>query len=272
MSTSAVSWRRESPAVLGYAIAVLTVAAAVAIELGFERFLGENPTVSLLLCAIMLVAWAGGTGPALLATALALLAFDYFFLPPAHSFDFQFKEFPRLTLFGIAALFVVALSAAQRRAATALRRARDEQQGMVGELQALNETLRTENAERKRAEQRARLAEQELRAIIDTVPVLVLRHRADGVIDYVNQVGRTYSGLVTTTWTRRTSSITHPDDVSRLEAGLGCRPGNGRTVRDGAAAAQIRWRIPLVLDQADAAAQFRRRGDRLVRGDLRHRG
>ena len=218
MSTSAGLWRRESPAVLGYAIAVLTVAVAVAIELGFERFLGENPTVSLLLCAIMLVAWAGGTGPALFATALALLAFDFFFLPPAHSFDFQFKEFPRLTLFGIAALFVVALSAAQRRAATALRRVRDEQQGVVRELQALNETLRTENAERKRAEQRARLAEQELRAIIDTVPVLVLRHRADGVIDYVNQVGRTYSGLVATTWTRRTSSITHPDDVSRLEA------------------------------------------------------
>ncbi len=208
----------ESPAVLGYAIAVLAVAVAVAINLGFERFLGGNPTVSLLLCAIMLVAWAGGTGPALFATALAVLAFDFFFLPPAHSFDFQFKEIPRLTLFGIAALFVVALSAAQRRAATALRRVRDEQQAAVRELQALNETLRTENAERKRAEQRARLAEQELRAIIDTVPVLVLRHRADGVIDYVNQVGRTYSGLVATTWTRRTSSITHPDDVSRLEA------------------------------------------------------
>ena len=85
------------------------------------------------------------------------------------------------------------------------------------ELQALNETLRTENAERTRAEQRARLVEQELRAIIDTIPVLVLRHRADGVIDFVNQVGRSYSGIVSTNWTRRTSVITHPDDVARLE-------------------------------------------------------
>ena len=194
MSTSAVSWRRESPAVLGYGMAVLSVAAAVAIDLGFERLLGDNPTVSLLLCAIMLVAWAGGTGPALLATALAVLAFDYFFLPPVHSLPLQFKDFPRLAFFAVAALFVVALSAAQRRAATALRRVRDEQQGTVRELQALNETLRTENAERTRAEQRARLVEQELRAIIDTIPVLVLRHRADGVIDFVNQVGRSYSG------------------------------------------------------------------------------
>jgi PAS domain S-box-containing protein len=217
MSTSAVSWRRESPAVLGYALAVLSVAAAVAIDIGFERLLGDNPTVSLLLCAIMLVAWAGGTGPALLATALAVLAFDFFFLEPVHSFPLQFRDVPRLAFFVIAALFVVALNAAQIRAATALRRARDEQQATVRELQALNETLRTENAERKRAEQRARLVEQELRAIIDTVPVLVLRHRADGVIDYVNQVGRSYSGLATTNWTRRTSVITHPDDVSRLE-------------------------------------------------------
>jgi PAS domain S-box-containing protein len=61
------------------------------------------------------------------------------------------------------------------------------------------------------------LAEQELRAIVDTIPVLVLRHRADGVIDFVNQVGRSYSGIVSTNWTRRTSVITHPDDVSRLE-------------------------------------------------------
>ncbi len=217
MSTSAVSWPREAQAVLGYVLAVLTVAAAVAIDLGFERLLGDNPTVSLLLCAIMLVAWAGGTGPAVLATVLAVVAFDFFFLQPAHSFDIQFKEIPRLTLFSIAALFVVALSAAQRRAATALRRVRDEQQGTMRELQALNETLRTENAERTRAEQRARLVEQELRAIVDTIPVLVLRHRADGVIDFVNQVGRSYSGLASTTWTRRTSVITHPDDVSRLE-------------------------------------------------------
>jgi PAS domain-containing protein len=54
--------------------------------------------------------------------------------------------------------------------------------------------------------------------IIDTIPVLVLRHRADGVIDYVKEVGRVYSGLTATRWTSRTSIITHPDDVPRLEA------------------------------------------------------
>ncbi len=61
-------------------------------------------------------------------------------------------------------------------------------------------------------------ARHELQLIIDTVPVLVLRHRADGIIDFVNEVGRVYSGLTTTKWTSRVSKITHPDDIPRLEA------------------------------------------------------
>lgn len=58
----------------------------------------------------------------------------------------------------------------------------------------------------------------ELQLLVDKIPVLVLRHKADGIIDFVNEVGRHYSGLATTRWTTRTSIITHPDDVPRLEA------------------------------------------------------
>jgi PAS domain S-box-containing protein len=350
MSTPALSWRLKPRWILNYAIAVMSVAAAVVADLVLDRLFGVDPSVSLLFCAIMLVAWVGGTGPALLATALTLLALEYFFLQPTYSFALQRKEVPQLALFAIAALFVVSLSATRRRAAESLQRARDEQQVTVRELQKLNDALSIENAERRRAEERARRAEQELQLtidtipvlaaryrpdgfmefrnqnwrnytglsqdnlegqrwggalhpddlalverewrahiatgepfeveqrlrradgecrwhwvrrvplrdemgevikwygvafdiddrkrvenelrqseaelakarhefqlIIDTVPVLILRHRADGVIDFVNQIGRSYSGLVTTNWTRRTSVITHPDDVPRLE-------------------------------------------------------
>ena len=81
----------------------------------------------------------------------------------------------------------------------------------------IDERKRTEDALRESEADLAK-ARHELQLIIDTVPVLVLRHRADGIIDYVNEVGRTYSGLTTTKWTTRTSIITHPDDVPRLEA------------------------------------------------------
>ena len=74
--------RLLSPLVLNYGIAVLSVTVAVAADLAFNRLSGGVPADALLLCAIVLTAWIGGTGPALLATALAILAIDYFFLQP----------------------------------------------------------------------------------------------------------------------------------------------------------------------------------------------
>jgi PAS domain S-box-containing protein len=81
----------------------------------------------------------------------------------------------------------------------------------------IDDRRRTEDALRKSEAELAK-ARHELQLMIDTIPVLVLRHRADGIIDFVNDVGRTYSGLTTTKWTTRTSVITHPDDIPRLEA------------------------------------------------------
>lgn len=81
----------------------------------------------------------------------------------------------------------------------------------------IDEKKRTLDALRESEAELAK-ARHELQLIIDTVPVLVLRHKADGIIDFVNEVGRTYSGLTTTKWTSRVSIITHPDDIPRLEA------------------------------------------------------
>ncbi|MGA7809919.1 PAS domain-containing protein, partial [Bradyrhizobium sp.] len=218
MTTPASRWRLKSPVILNYGIAAVSAAAAVAVNLAGERLGDIDSSVSFLLCAIMFVAWACGPGPALLASAITLLAFEYFLLQPAYSFALELKEIPPLVLFAAAALFVVWLSAAQRRSQASLRRARDELRDAVQKLQELNETLRVGNGERRQAEERARLAEQELQATIDTVPVLMLRHRADGVIDFVNQIGRSYSGLISTNWTSPTNAAAHPDDVPRLEA------------------------------------------------------
>ncbi len=215
--SSALSRWRNSPGVLSYSVAVLSIAVAVAIDFALVRLVGNEPAVSLFLCAIMFVAWGSGTGPALLATALALLAFEYFLLQPTYSFAIEFNEIPRLIFFALAALFVVSLGAAQRRTETALGRARDEQQETMQELQALNETLVTENAHRKHAEQRARLAEQELRATIDTIPALAARHRADGVIDFVNQTWRRYTGISQASWKDRGGVAIHPDDRPRVD-------------------------------------------------------
>ncbi|MFX8868097.1 hypothetical protein ABTM84_19155, partial [Acinetobacter baumannii] len=89
-------------------------------------------------------------------------------------------DIPQLFVFAISALFVVALCAAQRRSADALKRVRDEQKAALLHLEQANETLRDENAELKLAEERARRAEEILRVTVDTIPVLVARYSPSG--------------------------------------------------------------------------------------------
>jgi len=218
MSTSTFSSRLKWPVILDYGIACVTPALAVVLDVSLSRLWGIDPPASVFLCGIIIVAWVSGPGPALLATALTVLAFDYFLMQPIYSFALEFREFLRLVLLTIAALFVVSLSAAQGRATASLRRARDEHQEMVHGLQKLNEALRVENAERRRAEQNVRRTEQELRLIVDNIPVLAARYRPDATMDFRNKAWRDYTGLSqdNVEGNGRWSAI-HPDDLALVE-------------------------------------------------------
>jgi PAS domain S-box-containing protein len=218
MSGSTLSQRLKSPVIRNYGMAILLVAAAAVVDFVLQWLWEIEPTVSLFLCAIVFVAWAEGPGPALLATALAVFSFYYFFLPPFHSLAPKYAEIPRLTLFTLAALFVLSLSAAQRRTAASLRLARDEQQRTVQELQELNKKLSIENAERRQAEERRTRAEQELQLTVDTIPVLVARYRPDGFMDFRNKTWRSYTGLSQDNLEgHRWGGALHPDDLLIVE-------------------------------------------------------
>jgi PAS domain S-box-containing protein len=125
-------WSKLST-ILRYAIAALTVAVTLVLVNVIVTFLHTEPFVSLFICAIMFVAWFCGFGPALFATALAIVAFHYYLLGPINSFTAKSnlfaadsKDLPRIVLFTIVALFVSFLGAAQRGAAESLRRSRDD--------------------------------------------------------------------------------------------------------------------------------------------------
>jgi PAS domain S-box-containing protein len=152
MSMSRASWWPSFPAILAYAVAILSVTTALVTGLLLDQFLQTMPYVSLFLCSIMFAAWFGGFGPSLLATAIAILLFTYYFVDPGGSFEVAAKDVPRVALFAVTALFVVSLSAAQRRNADSLRFARDELQATVGELARVNGALEAENAQRRRVE------------------------------------------------------------------------------------------------------------------------
>src|SRR3984957_20200719 len=126
-------WLSKQSAISRYAVAILSVAVAAVAAQILTVFLHTEPIASSMISAVMFAAWFGGFGPGLSAIALALLAFHYYVLPPVNSFTLKhdlfslgLQELPRLFLFAIAALFVVFLSATQRRAVESLRRSRDD--------------------------------------------------------------------------------------------------------------------------------------------------
>jgi signal transduction histidine kinase len=150
---------RPRAAMAGYAVAVLVFALAFACVSLSGHLLQAAPPVSLFLCAIIFVAWFAGLGPALLVCALSVLAFGYFYLLPLDSLTLASRDLPRIVLFGIASLFIAAVSAAQRRTAASLTRARDQLQDAVAGLEAANAQLMRENAERRAAEAALRRSE-----------------------------------------------------------------------------------------------------------------
>jgi PAS domain S-box-containing protein len=131
---SSPRWPSLRGAIPHYLVAVLAVTAAAGVALLVDRFLQTAPFVSLFLCAVLLAGWLGGLGPGLLAIGLSILAFDYFFISPMHSLVFGLEGGLRLALFTVAALFVVLISATQKRTAESLRHARDDLRATVAEL------------------------------------------------------------------------------------------------------------------------------------------
>jgi PAS domain S-box-containing protein len=202
----------EPPAAVRYGVAIAAIAAAVATGSLVQDVLEITPVISLLLCGLLFAAWFGGLGPGLLAIALGVLAFDYLFVPPFYSLAVQdYNDVLRLILFAVTALFVVVLSARQESTAQSLRRANADLQAAVRELESANTLLSAKNLGGQRAEAELRQSEQNLQTIIDTIPAHVVRYRADGAPDFVNQTLREFVGPGVGLDGMR--SAVHPDDL-----------------------------------------------------------
>jgi len=138
----------EPPTISYYAMAVLSVAVAVVATEVMTRLLEAEPIASSMLCAVIVAAWLGGFGPALLAIALALLAFHYYLVPPINSFTWKndlfavdIAEVPRLVLFFITSFFVAFMISAQRKTAETLRHSRDDLQVAVEDQKRIEDVL-----------------------------------------------------------------------------------------------------------------------------------
>jgi PAS domain S-box-containing protein len=132
-----------------YVVPILFVGLAAIITDCVARIFMAEPIGLLMLSAVIATASLAGFGPALLAIALALLAFQYDITPPRDFFvwkqsflDVNLSEAPRLVLFAIVSFIVAFVIAAQSQATEALRRSRDELRAAIEDLKRTESALR----------------------------------------------------------------------------------------------------------------------------------
>ena len=215
-----------------YLLAVLLVLAMAGLRWLLAPVLGQQVPFTTFLLAVLVVAWAGGLGPALCATVLSTLLGWFFFVPPVFSLQLPSQtDFIRIALFALVGLTAALLgesrlraqeraeaAAADARTAADLARAeaaRAEEEGSRAEAaaveaeEALNQQLEVESA--------LRTSEARFRTMAESSPLGIYLTDPAGDCRYTNPAYQRISGLTKeqalgTGWSR----AIHPDDRERV--------------------------------------------------------
>jgi len=118
-----------------YAIALLTVAAALVATLLLRRFF-PYPFLFLFFGAVMASAWFGGTGPGLFSVLISTLVVDYFFVPPFHSLAISTSAEAYFAAFVACALVASWVSSSKKKSEVALKHGLDRLEIRVSERTA----------------------------------------------------------------------------------------------------------------------------------------
>src|SRR4051812_6931650 len=156
MSNSDIHPRRVSPLVWHYGLAVLSVALATVTTMPLESF---GVRTSLFFPAVLLSTWFGGTGPGLLAVLLSTLSINFFFTEPFFGFEFSVRDIPTTAAFFVSALVISSWSASRKRAENRLRVSEQELRKARSELEAKVEE-RTADLTRSNDQLRLEIAER----------------------------------------------------------------------------------------------------------------
>ena len=99
----------------GLAEAAVTTAAAIGVAVPLDRWLGVPNPGLIFLAPVLISALRSGLGPALMAAAFSVLAYDFFFTDPRFSFTvYDPRAVVSLIVFGAAAIVVSSLAARAR--------------------------------------------------------------------------------------------------------------------------------------------------------------
>ena len=145
-----------------YISAAATVAAAVFLLVALRPHVNLTTAALALVVAILIAAIRWGSGPALLSAVLALLCFNYFFIPPIHTWTIRDADnWVAFVVFTITAVAVGQLSSRARRKA-------EEAEARRLEIERLYEELRRAFEQASEAET-LRRSEKLKTALLDAV-------------------------------------------------------------------------------------------------------
>jgi PAS domain S-box-containing protein len=143
----------------GYMAAVLGIAAVTAICAPFHDRLNDTTVALALLLVVLFVATVWGSRPALIASVLGILCFNFFFLPPVYTFTIADPQ----NWVALAAFFITAITAGQ-----------------------LSELAKRRAAEAEAVKKEARLRSAYQRSLLEASLDPLVTIGADGKINDVN--------------------------------------------------------------------------------------
>jgi len=137
-STTSIAERRVNPPSTRhsrYLWAVFAIGIITGLLSPFRQHINSTTVALALLLAVLFIATLFGSRPALLASLIAVLVFNFFFLPPFHTFTIADPQnWIALTAFFVTAITVGALSARARKRAEEAERGRHQIERLYEQL------------------------------------------------------------------------------------------------------------------------------------------
>jgi PAS domain S-box-containing protein len=118
----------------------------------------------------------------------------------------------------------------------------------------------TDLEDRKQAEEALRRSENELRLVVDTIPVMAWTLQPDGVVDFFNRRSLEYAGLSFAEYVADPTRPIHPDDVSQVMEKWRAQMARGETYEDEvrlrSSAGEYRWFLVRTAPLRDASGKI----------------
>jgi K+-sensing histidine kinase KdpD len=135
-----------------YLLALIMVGIVIVIRLGIARIDPDLAHPYLLFpLAILISAWVGGFGPGILATVIATVAIDYFFLEPYYSLGLEHPaQWIAQSVNFVQGLIISGLAGSKRRLMGLLQQSRDELEQRPLKARSKKTTARSKNCGHKR--------------------------------------------------------------------------------------------------------------------------